>query len=364
MKRLQIRVAPLFCVFALAVGIKNHVIIVPLVLQAARRDSWISALAAIPPLLIWAYAVFAIMKRTGQESLFQWFKSKYNVTIARLVLIPFLLMLVMILYITVLDSCTWTKVTYLPKTPFPVTVSLFVFASMLGAMKGLRTIVIASGVLLPFVILLGFFVMSVNFQFKDYTYVFPILSDGYKPVLHGMVYILAGTTEMILVLVLRHYMVGKLRAWTFLLVVLAITELVFGPILASITIFGPFEAADQRYPAFEQWRMVLIGKFISHLDFLSIYQWLSGSLIRLSISMFLIIDLLGLTDHKRKPLMLLGVSIALVYAVTGIKISDNRFALFLQDYYYPALFGFFYAFPFVLLAMIYAKRRNTAHATN
>lgn len=363
MTRWQIRAVPLFCVFALAVGLKNHVIIIPLLLQTAERDAWISALFAIPPLLLWSAAVYLIFKHTHREPIYRWFKSRYNKFVAILVASPFLLLLASALYITVRDVCTWTKVTYLPKTPFPVTVVLFVFASMIGAAKGLRVIVIASGILLPGVILLGLFVMNVNFQFKDYSYLLPMMTNDYKSIFYGTLYVLAGMAEMILVLCLKQYMSEKIKMWAFVLVVLSITGLVFGPLVSSIVIFGPYEASDQRYPAFEQWRMVLIGKFISHLDFLSIYQWLSGALIRISISLFLFLDMLGLTAHKRKRLWMALLGVAVAYAVAGIHISDTTFLNTLQFYYYPIVGIAFYVFPFVMLTLIFAKRRRTAHET-
>ena len=361
MNRLQIRAVPLFCVFALAVGIKNHVIVVPLILQAAKRDAWISALIAIPLVVVWTLAVYLVLKYTHRESLYRWFKSRYNGVAAILVLLPFLALLAMVLYITIRDVSSWTKVTYLPKTPIAVTVSLFVFASLAGALGGLRSIVIASGVLLPGVILLGLFVMSVNFQFKDYSYLLPMMSGGYRPVLKGMMYVLAGMTEMILVLCLKPYIADTFKWWPFLLIVLCITGLVFGPLLSSIVIFGPYEAADQRYPAFEQWRMVLIGKFISHLDFLSIYQWLSGALVRISITMFLLFDLVGLANHRLKWLWMGLLGVVLAYSVAGIHISDPTFFEWLADLYYPVAFTVFYALPFVLLLFIYPKRRKRVH---
>lgn len=364
MTRWQIRAVPLFCVFALAVGLKNHVIIIPLLLQTAKRDAWISALFAIPPLLLWSVAVYLILKYTHRESIYRWFKSRYNTIVAILVAIPFLLLIVSVLYITVRDVSTWTKVTYLPKTPYSVTVVLFLFASMMGALQGLRVIVISSGVLLPGVIALGFFVMSVNFQFKDYNYLWPMMTNDYRTIMHGTVYVLAGMAELILVLGLKPYVSDKIKGWAFVLVVLAITGLVFGPLLSSIVIFGPYEASDQRYPAFEQWRMVLIGKFISHLDFLSIYQWLSGALVRISLAMFLLLDMLGLTLHKLKGLWMALLGVAIFCSVTGITISDTTFLELLQNYYYPIVGTAFYVFPFVLLTLIFAKRRSEAYETN
>jgi len=357
MNPLQIRGVQMFVMFMLAIGITNHVVVVPLILQAAHRDAWISALCAIPLVVIWVTVIYLIIRLTQQQSLYDWFKSHYNKPVAAILLIPFLLLLLIVIFITVRDSSTWTKVTYLPRTPYGVTVGLFVFAGMLAAMRGLRTIVIASGVLLPFVILFGLFVMTVNFQYKDYSYLFPVLTQGYKPVMQGIPYVLSGMIELIFIVCVQQYLSNKAGLKSLVLWSLGITGLVFGPLMASIAIFGPFEASDQRYPAFEQWRMVAIGKFISHLDFLSIYQWLSGALIKISFSLFLLFDLLRLTHNRFKWLWMLLFCSLLVAVESRWKISDASFFNWMYEVVFPIEFGFFYLFPFLLLTLIYFKRR-------
>jgi len=353
----KINVVQAMFLFTLAVGITNHVIIVPLILHASRRDSWISALLAIPPLVVWTVVVYYVMKLTGQASLYHWFKRHYGKLVAWLVVAPLVLLCLAMLFVTIRDTTAWTKATYLQKTPYPVTVALFCFSGLFAAVAGLRTITIAAGVLLPAVVVFGFFVMDVNLQFKDYGYLLPVLTESFPNVLKGTLYTLGGLVEFVLMLGVQQHLDKKMRLSSFLLLTLAVTGLVFGPLIAAIAIFGPFEAADQRYPAFEQWRMVLVGKFISHLDFLSIYQWISGSLIRVSLAFYLMFDLLQLGRSKaRIPLMAI-VAVALTAAVSQSRLSDPAFFSFLGDYYFPALMYFFYAFPFVLLLLVLPKRR-------
>ncbi|WP_372632223.1 endospore germination permease [Cohnella sp.] len=360
MLQIRINVIQTMLMFNLAIGITNHVIIVPLILQSAYRDSWISALLAIPPVIVWTIAVYWIMKLTGQQSLFRWFKRHYNAAVAWLVVLPLILLCMMILFVTVRDTTIWTKVTYLPKTPYPVTSALFVVSGMAAAAAGLRTIAIAAGVLLPAVIVFGLFVMFVNFQFKDYSYLLPLFANDTASILRGTQYTLGGLVEFILLLGLQQHLSKRFRLPALLLLTLAVTGLVFGPILASITIFGPYEAADQRYPAFEQWRMVLLGKFISHLDFLSIYQWLSGALIRVALAFYLLFDLLHLTGRRlRLPLMAVAGCLLVVIA-SHAKLSDQLFFHFIGRYYFPIVMAFFYAFPFALLLLIIPKR-GSAH---
>lgn len=342
--------------FTLAVGITNHVIIVPLILNTAYRDSWISALIAIPPIVLWTFILFLIMKYTKQQSLYSWFSKHYNPVVAWMILIPLLVFVLFILFITVRDTTAWTKITYLPRTPYPVTISLYVLSGMIAAMTGLRSLSIAAGILLPAVLLLGFFVMSVNFQFKDYSYLLPSFTNGYKPVIHGTSYALGGLVEFVLLLGVQQHLTKKIRFITLIVLTLGVTGLILGPIMASIAIFGPYEAADQRYPAFEQWRMVLIGKFISHLDFLSIYQWLAGSLIRISLAFYIFFDLIQLRSDKWKRIWMLLTGVLIIILTAQYSLSDNSFFKFMQHYYFPFTLSFFYFFPFLLLLLILMKR--------
>ncbi|QMV44632.1 GerAB/ArcD/ProY family transporter [Cohnella cholangitidis] len=359
MPQSKINVVQAMFLLTLAVGITNHVIIVPLILQVSLRDSWISALIAIPPLILWTIILYFVMKLTKQQSLFEWFKSHYNAIVAWLIIVPLIALCVTIMFVTLRDTSSWTKVTYLPKTPYPITVSLYAICGLFAALAGLRTLAIAAGLLLPAVMAFGLFVMSVNFQFKDYSYLFPVFTHGYPPILHGTVYTLGGLVEFVMLLGIQHHLSKKVRLSSLLVLTLAVTGLVFGPIIAAIAIFGPQEAADQRYPAFEQWRMVLIGKFISHLDFLSIYQWTSGALVRLSLAFYLLFDLLKLSRNKWKGAWMLATAIALIIGVSSNKLSDSLFFHFLKQYYFPSVMAFFYGFPFLLLLLILIKRGRT-----
>src|SRR5207253_7154220 len=80
--------------------------------------------------------------------------------------------------------------------------------------------------------------------------------------------------------------------------------LTLGPLIGAITEFGPTEAAKQMYPAYEEWAIVSIGRFIEHLDFFSIYQWLSGNFIRVSLFLFIALETLRFKNKRNRSLVL------------------------------------------------------------
>src|SRR5690606_22187538 len=140
-------------------------------------------------------------------------------------------------------------------------------------------------ILLPFVIVFGDFVMTANLPAKNYSLILPIAEHGWQPVFLGGLYVGGGLVELIVILLLQQELKKKVALWKLWLLSLFLVLLVFGPVLGAIAEFGPAEAARLRYPAFEEWRLVTIGNYIRHVDFFSIFQWLSGAFVRIAVSL-------------------------------------------------------------------------------
>src|SRR5690606_3539699 len=85
-----------------------------------------------------------------------------------------------------------------------------------------------------------------------------------------------------------------------------------------------------------QWRMVSIGKFISHLDFLSIYQWLAGSFIKTSLSIFVLIDLLSLQSRKAQQVSLICITL-LLFLLSLLPWSDMSLVHIEEHIFFPLM---------------------------
>lgn len=162
------------------------------------------------------------------------------------------------------------------------------------------TIVIVNTFVLLFVVIFGFYVAIVNIQVKDYSLILPFLEHGISPVFKGIVYPASGFIEILLLLFIQQHFKSKLKWYHLAIMLFILTGLTLGPLLGAIVEFGPMEAARQRYPAYEEWGLVKIGRFIEHMDFLSIYQWLTGTFIRVSLLLFIASDILNISGHRKK----------------------------------------------------------------
>ncbi|WP_123040378.1 GerAB/ArcD/ProY family transporter [Cohnella candidum] len=335
-KQDAIGLIPVFSVIILAIGLMNHVMVLPPLLKEAGRDAWISVLSVIVPYLAWTAILFGIMRITNQQPIVAWLRARYGRAAGWTLRIVFILYLFVMCSLTLKDTVLWTQSSYLPRTPrIALSLSLMFLCGM-AVHYGLRAIAVTSGILLPFVIVFGDFVMSANLPVKQYSLLSPILVRGWDPVLRGGLYIGGGLSELIVLLLIQHRLKKKVRLWSICVLALFLILLIFGPVTGAIAEFGPAEAAMLRYPAYEEWRLVRIGKYIRHVDFLSIYQWLSGAFVRISFTVYLLLDLLTFRQASKKGnLLWLAALCALTVILVELPISDMRYLAFLKHVYLP-----------------------------
>lgn len=331
-------IIPIYCITILGVGLMNHVMVLPPLLQEAKRDAWISVLVSLPLYLVWIAALHFIMKRTKQQAILPWLRDRFGPFPSWLMKVIFLVYLFFISAVTLKETITWAHASYLPRTP-ELVLSLSLMALCVWASRiGIRAIAFVAGILLPFVIVLGDFVMSANLPRKSYVLLTPMLENGWMPVLGGCLYVGGGLAELIVLLLLQHQMKKKVRFWSVALLGVFLVGLVLGPVTGGIAEFGPVVAASLRYPAYEEWRLVTLGRYIQHVDFLSIYQWLSGALIRISVSLYLMVELITdgePQDGKWSVISLSGLCVALIVLVL-MPFSDMQYLRFMKQVYLPA----------------------------
>lgn len=347
-----------FIMLILSTGLLNHVIIIPFVLNTASRDAWISAILSIFPLILFAWMVFFIIKKTNQQNMFDWWKTHFGKKAAIAYLVPILLFLYTSTYVTLKDTSIWISIYFMIDLPYVSTFILFLLLCYIATRLGLKTLAISSGIILPIVVILGFFIAAANTTEKNVDLLFPILMDGFKPVLYGLVYILAGLFELFIVILLVPNIHNKIKYRHILLLGFIYLGLLLGPLTGTIMEFGPVEGKNFRYPAFEQWRLLKIGEYITHLDFFALWQWLSSALIR--ISLFIILISYAVPEKHRTfttTALYLGLLI-----LELIPLQSRQFYQFIYVYFFPSLPFFFLAMCFIFIMMIFiAEKRGKQH---
>nr|WP_255654573.1 endospore germination permease [Cohnella sp. REN36] len=353
----RISMLQVFMLLIMAIGLDNHVTVIPLLLHAANKDSWVSVILVLPLCLLWTLLPYWIARKTRQANLLLWLRNRVHPALALFLLIPFLFFFLMNAFITIKEVIVWTKVSYLPETPVLVT-SLFLLAlCVYTAFRGIRSIAICAGLLLPFVWVLGYFVMSTNFEIKRYELLFPVFTNPFSSIASCMVFAAGSFLEVFVLVLIQHHIADKFKWYHLMLLVLLISGLTIGPLTGSIASFG-YKSAQIRYPTFEQWRLVRLGDYISHLDFLSIYQWLSGAFIRISLMLFLIADLMHLKKERaRKYTIGISAFILLLLVVLPL-INDMAYLRIVQWYYIGTFTIILFSSIWLLLAIVWVRKKG------
>lgn len=283
-----IRMAHVATLFILSSGLMNHVIVLPLLLGTTGRDGWLPPIVTtialtllLVPLLNW------IMKNTATEPLPLWLGRHCGRWSARWFKALTLSIALPIGAVTFIDTIAWVKTVILPETPSWFLAALLLSVCAWAASGRFELLVRASILLLPPVVLMGFFVGTANVPHKSYARLLPVLENGIWPIVHGLPCTLGSLLEIVMVLFVQEHIRQTKHGGRLIVLLWVLCGLCVGPLMGAIAEFGPAESANQRYPAFEQWSLVRIGEYLEHVDFLSVFQWMSGAFIRLAFSLYL-----------------------------------------------------------------------------
>lgn len=360
MPKAQINIFQLYLLIMGASGLTNHVVIIPILLDVSGRDAWLAALAASIPMFIWLWMLHYVIRSTSGDDLLVWMnrnKGRWLSLSARALLLTYIYVNIVI---TIRDTVDWTLTSYLPQTPSFVLIFSLVLLCTYAAAMGLQTVAIAAGLVMPLVIALGYFVAMANVQHKDYSLLFPVLEHGVSPVLNGIIYVGSGSCELIVLLLLQDKLKKPMKLWVVLLLGLIMTMLTFGPTSGSIAQFGPLEAANQRFPAFEQWKIVKLGRFIEHTDFLSIYQWLAGAFVRMSLYIYFVLKYIPLGRSGRgKGWKVTLTAVSLIALANYFPLRDGAFLEALRYVYLPSTLVVIAVLTILLFGFaIYVRRKE------
>jgi spore germination protein (amino acid permease) len=341
------------------IGLKNHVIIISPLIKSAGRDAWMTVVITFFLTLLWIPLLIFINKKTKGEHLFQWISKRAGKGITNILLTFILLYLAVIQSVTLRETITWVNITFLPNTPQLVLIASLGLVCFFLATTSLRTISIVNVFLLFFIVLLGFFVAFTNLQVKDYSLLQPFLEHGISPVLKSIVFQGSGMIELLLLLFLQHKVDGRIRYKHLVITSFLLTGLTIGPLIGAIIEFGPLEASKQRFPPYEEWGLATLGMFIEHVDFLSIYQWMAGTFIRLSLFLFIMKELLPF--KKGHNWFLVGV-IVVITGITLYPMNDFTYSEIVFSAVLPTTFWFFLGLSLLLAVVVawFANKRRRA----
>ncbi|MDQ0268358.1 endospore germination permease [Cytobacillus purgationiresistens] len=335
----QIKFISVSYIILLGVGLFAHVEIIPAVLSTAGRDSWISMLMAFIPLVIMVPLIYKVGSILHNKSFIQLFHKDLGGIKFYLLFSPLILYLLLSAFISAKEIIYWSQLSFMQNFSSFIIALVLLLACFFCTRAGIETMVIISSVLLPIVVFLGFFVSFANMKKKNYELLFPIFKEDFSNILQGVIYTALPILEMALVLFFLPFLKKKITKKQLFFLGFILIGLMCGPTIGAIVEFGPDHAADFRYPAFEEWRIISIGRYISHTDFFAIFQWLSGGIIRISLFVYISAQLITKGKEKKLPIDI----VFFIFLIACVFPLD-------QDYFYNFVYYFFLPISFFAIS--------------
>ncbi|ATP41599.1 spore gernimation protein [Solibacillus sp. R5-41] len=343
------------------IGLKNHVTIIPSLIETTGRDAWISVIIATIIIIPWLYLLISIQKKLGNNS-FRDVLLNNHPKVGKVLIYFIAFYLLVMAAMTMRETLQWVSVTFLIETPVLILFFSYAIVCVLFAMSPIQSITIVNTIVLFGVVVLGFFVAFVNMQIKDPKLLLPIFEHGMTPILKSIIYPASGFVELLLFVFIQHHFKKKLKFSHFLIMLFLLFGLTIGPLVGAIMEFGPAEAATQRYPAYEEWRLATIGRFIEHLDFLSIYQWLTGAFVRIGFLIFIVIELLGMAQQKKR--IMETIAPAFIFCTLPLFLLNDSIFIELKGKYFLISTGLFFFLLAFIFNVILRKRTNSKAEKN
>ncbi|PEK98137.1 endospore germination permease [Bacillus sp. AFS017336] len=355
MNNKTIQAVHVYFLLLLSSGFMLHVIIIPSLLTTSHRDSWLTAIASVVPFGIWTLLVFFLLKKLNNRNVFTLLDAVLPSPIKWIFFSLFILYFLCTAFITLKLTVSWAKANYAMEVPILFVIGLFSIICFFASYKGLRTISTTGFVALPFVVLFGFVVGVGNSPNKDYSLLFPIFQHGAHHFFKGFLYTCSGYFEILFIVFLVSYLTDKVKLKWMMLICFVLLMLLLGPLTGAITEFGWVEAEKLRNPAYEQWKLLKLGKNVTRLDFLAVFQWLSGAVIRVSLNVFLANKILS-QNHQTKWI----IPFLYVLLIIGAYVPWNTtsFFYFVHQIYMPVSLVFLCCAMGILLIVVLRKGEN------
>ncbi|WP_156906566.1 endospore germination permease [Alteribacter aurantiacus] len=343
-------------IILLSTGLFAHVQIIPLLLNVAGRDAWITPIFALIPLLLWVYVISKKVRVLNGKSVTEYVRSRTTKKVYFVMMGPFVGYFLFQASVTTADLVYWSQNTFVPFLPFSLIAFVLVLLCTYAASRQFSALAISSFFLLPLVAILGFFIAVSNTSKKDYTLLLPLMENGVLPVLEGTVISFLPLFELVLCLFFLSWLKKRVSFVALIITGAILVGLIAGPTAGAIAEFGPSYATLFRYPAYEQWRLLTIGKYVSNVDFLAIFQWFSGAIIR--IGLFLYLTALIVSRKKspnRKTTYICAIPILLA---VFMPMKQHLFYQWAIGIVVPYLIVFMYAYSLIFLIWLNVLERK------
>ncbi|PWA06281.1 hypothetical protein DCC39_17590 [Pueribacillus theae] len=337
--------------------IMGHVVILPLMLDVAGRDAWISVLLSLPAALAFAYAIYRLRLNHPDITISEMLTFLLGKWFGRIVIVLFI---IYFLFLTILSFSSLVDVVFidfLPETPRMAIIIWFLIFFIYAATKGIKRIALTAGVLAFIGLITGHTVTLMDTPKKDWSELQPLLEFGWSPALWGSLILISIWIKMLLLLCVPMKDVHEKRLFLLWVIGILLNALMMNSTTTGvITIFGLGQADNFTYPAQEIVRTINLG-FIDRFDIYGMILMTFGSYIRCSLYFRIAYEMsISQSSSKWTKRILFSTFVVLTFFGT-LYVSKEHFRIegAIKVYTYMIVL---FPLPFLLLFISQIKRKK------
>src|SRR5690625_1835717 len=347
-------------ILIITLPIMMQLIMLPLVLNVAGRDTLIAIFISLPVAILLSYAIFRLRvdfpDATISEISFSLI-GKWGSRLIKLIFILYFLFLTILSFTALVD---FVYIGFLPETPIIVLIVWFLIFFLYATSKGFKPIALTAGILALLSIFLWIIVFFLDLDKKDWSEMFPLFEFGWSPVIWGSLILTSIWMELLLLLCVPIKNIQQKRFYLFW----ALSILIVGLTMLSttnniVTIFGLDQAKTFNYPA-QKIVLVLNFGFIYRIDIYGLFLATAAIYIRCSL-FFRIAYELRLPNNPTKWLKRILFTLFSLFTLFGTYYLTNgnfRFEKAINMYAYMIVL---FPIPFVLWFISWIKKRRKAY---
>ncbi len=272
-----------FFLIFMTLPIMGHVVVLPLLLDVAGRDAWISVMLSLPLSLLLAWGIFTVRKKYANQSFPDWIIQLIGKPIGLLFLMLLAVYLLFLSAFSLASLVDMVKIGFLPESPIWGLAVWFMLFCVIAAYRGVKAIALTAAILTFIALITGHSITLLATPMKELNYITPILQFGWIPSFWGSVILISIWVELMFLLLIPIENINEKRLYLFWVIAIAFNALMMlSTFTGSVMIFGLGQADNFTYPALETVRVISLG-FIDRFDVYGLILMVVGCYIRISL---------------------------------------------------------------------------------
>ncbi|MGN8645863.1 GerAB/ArcD/ProY family transporter [Gracilibacillus sp. HCP3S3_G5_1] len=335
-----------------SITVTGHLLFIPVIINHAGRDSWLSVVLAIFPAVLIGFVISLLAQRYPEHTLIEYCQIILGKWIGKLIAIVFLFYFFHEASLSLRGFGEFYTSAITPRTPILVYFIAMLILATYAVRNRLEILARTNQTFLVLMIPIGIVASILTHKDKDYGNLLPMLEEGFTPVMFGAFNLTSLYSSFIVLGMIFPYITNKNRLKRLSIITMIILIIMFiGPVTGVVTIFGEERAMGLYFPTFQSLRDIEIGEF-QRLDIIGVLLWSMGSFSKVTLFFYAIVvglaQLFQLDDYP-----ILVIPTAALLAILSLITSEDLIGIYrFLMHIYPYFTTFIGLFIPILLLII------------